>query len=330
MAIDLVTGASGLVGGNLVRELVNRGRKVRILVRKNSKTCHLDDLEGIEKVEGDVTDRKSLELAFQGVKDVYHCAAMVSMWAQHEEQMYRVNVDGTRNVIWASLQASIRRLVYCSSVDAIGLPTNGIPSKENSEWNWDQLGLDNPYARTKYAAQKLVLDVSKSLLDSIVVNPTFMFGAYDTRPSSGQMIIAIANGKMLGYPQGGNNFVFVNDVVNGMIAAADRANSGDAFILGNSNMTYKQIFSKISNVLNIKPPRFAIPYAVARFGGALGDLFSTITSLEPDVTTITAKMAYVDHYYDPGKAVRELDMQQTPIDVAIEHAVRWFRDKKIL
>lgn len=326
MSIDLVTGATGLVGGNLVRALVARGRRVRVLVRSHSRTFHLAGLPGLERVQGDITDLPSLRSSFRGVENVYHCAAMVSMWAGHAAQMWRVNVTGTQNVIQAVRESWVRRLVYCSSVDAIGLPEAGYTSAEATPWNWDRVGLDVPYARTKYEAQKRVLWAAEAGLDAVVVNPTFMFGAYDPRPSSGRLILEIAGGRVRGYPVGGNNFVDVEDVVEAMISAAERGKRGECYILGNQNLTYREIFTRISKIVRSSPPRLAIPYPLARVGGWLGDVWGWIIRREPPMNTATAKLGYVDHYYSAKKAVRELGLRQTPIEEAIERAVRWFCD----
>jgi dihydroflavonol-4-reductase len=339
MPIDLITGASGLLGGNLARALCARDRRVRILVRKNSKTSHLDDL-ALERVPGDVTDPSSLPAAFEGVENVYHCAALVSMSAWQAGQMWRVNVLGTQNVVRAARDAAVRRLVHCSSADAIGLCTQ--PSTEATPWNWDRLGLDNPYARTKYLAQRHVLQAAGApfdracperirkaygkQVDAVVVNPTFMFGAYDVRPSSGQMILEVARGRVRGYPAGGNNFVDVQDVAEAMIAAATHGKCGEVYILGHENLSYREIFGRIAKILRLSPPRLAIPYPLARLGGWWGDLVDWFTRAESSVNTTTARLGYVDHYYSSAKAVRELGMRQTPIEEAIERAVRWFCD----
>jgi dihydroflavonol-4-reductase len=321
--LDLVTGASGLVGANLVRALAARGRRVRLLVRRSSRTTHLDDLPGLERALGDVTAPETLVAACTGVEHVYHCAALVSMWPRQAAAMWRTNVEGTEHVIAAARRTGVRRLVHCSSVDAIGLPESDAPSTEETPWNWDRLGFDNPYARTKYEAQRRVLAAAD--LDVVVVNPTFMLGAYDARPSSGQMILEVAAGRAIGYPSGGNNFVDVEDVVQAMIAAAERGRRGELYILGGANLTYRDAFTLIAEVLGVRPPRFALPYPLARVGGWLGDLVGAVSGREPGVNTLTARLGYVRHYYSPAKAIAALGMPETPLRAAIERAVGWFR-----
>lgn len=327
MAIDLVTGATGLVGGNLVRALRAHGRRVRVLVRTPPALAELD---GVERVTGDVTDPASLVGACEGVEHVYHCAALVSMWPRLAEAMWRVNVDGTDHVVAACRRTGVRRLIHCSSVDAIGLPEGDAPSTETTPWNWDRLGLDNAYARTKWESQQRVLAAAANGFDAVVVAPTYMFGAWDRRPSSGRMILEVAAGKAIGWTTGGNNFVDVEDVVEAMVVAAARGGRGETYILGNENRTYREIFGEIAAVLGVRGPRVAIPYPLARVGGWLGDLAGALSGREPAVNTITARMGYVRHYYDPTKARAALGMRAAPIAVAIERAVRWFRDAGML
>jgi dihydroflavonol-4-reductase len=329
MTIDLVTGATGLLGANLARALLARGRRVRVLARPSSNTHYLDDLPGLERALGDITDPASLPAAFQGVEHVYHCAALVSLWRSRAEQIHRVNVGGTANVVRAARRAGVQRLIHCSSVDALGLAETE-PATEATPWNWDRLGLENPYARTKHLAQQLVLQAAATDLDAVVVNPTFMLGAFDARPSSGRVILEIASGKAWGYPLGGNNFVDVQDVAEAMIAAAWRGQRGRCYILGHENLSYREIFGRIAQVLRLSPPRFAIPYPLARLGGWLGDFYGWLTRQEPGVNSATARLGYVNHYYSSARAVRELGLRQTPIEQAIQRAVRWFYDAGML
>ena len=226
----------------------------------------------------------------------------------------------------------MQRLVHCSRVDGIGLPENDeAASDENKVWNWDKLGCENAYARTKYESQRLVLDAaSEKRIDAVVVNPTYMLGAYDPKPSSGQMILEVAAGKAMGYTAGGNNFVDVEDVAEAMISAANKGTNGEMYILGGKNMSYKEIFTLMADVLGVSPPRFAIPYAAARLGGWAGDFHGFLTKKEPSINTTTACMGFVNHYYDPTKAITALGMKQSPVRGAVERAVKWFREENHL
>jgi dihydroflavonol-4-reductase len=331
MNTDLITGASGLLGGNLARMLVARGRGVRVLLRKNSRTFHIDDLP-LERVSGDITHMRALIAAMQGVDTVYHCAARVTVSRTMTPAVWDANVTGTEYVLRAAVAAGVRRVVHCSSVDALGLPQpgKGGASDVTARWNWPDLGLENAYARTKYEAQRIVLEAAQRGQDVVVVCPTFMFGAYDPHPSSGAMILAAARNPFLLALPGGNNFVDVEDVAEGMISAAVSGCPGQVYILGNENMTYTEVFSRISSVLGRRVPRLAVPYAVARLAGWGGDLSQRVTGKETEINTSVAKLGFVDHYFDPSKAVRELGLRRRPLEGALHRAVDWFRQVGML
>ncbi|MEE2708082.1 MAG: SDR family oxidoreductase [Gemmatimonadota bacterium] len=326
MAIDLVTGATGLLGGNLVRMLSKQGRHVRALVREKADVTYLRSLPNVELIKGDITIPSSLTRPLQGVEHVYHCAALTFLWKGMAAQLQRVNVDGTKHILQAATRAGVGRFIYCSSVDALGIPEGKAPATEVTPWNWDRLGVENPYARTKYEAQKCVLEATGDKLDVVVVNPTTMFGPYDLRPSSGQIILLIAGGKLPFYPTGGDNFVAVEDVVIGMMAAAEKGHCGACYILGNENVTYRRIFTRIADILHQRPPRFRVPYQISRIGGWAGDFISAVTGKEQTINSSTVQMGALHHYYSAQKAVDELEMPQTSVDEAIKRAVQWFFD----
>ena len=330
LPVDLVTGGTGLVGSNLVRRLISEKRKIRLLVRKSSNIAQFFDLPGLEFVEGDITDPASLMIATDGVENVYHCAASVVLQRKMTESIWRVNVTGTENVIQAVRAGGARRLIYCSSVDALGLPEGEEPADEDTPWNWDRLGVENAYSRSKYEAHQRVLKAAQAGLDAVAVCPTFMFGAYDSRPSSGELILAIARRKLLGYPGGGNNFVDVEDVTRGMLTAAKKGRPGETYILGGVNYTYREIFAIIANLAGAPRPFFEIPYPIAWIAGQLGEFYERVTGRNPGINLATIQTGYLRHYYDPSKAIRELGLPQTPIKNAIERAIRWFQEQKML
>lgn len=323
-----VTGATGLVGGNLVRELSARGEDVRVLVRRNSNTMAVDGLKGVEKVFGDITDKESLHEAMEGCDRVYHCAADVRMWIVPMEQMRKINVEGTRNVLETARDKGVRRVVHVSTVDAIGFSTpdgwgtREKPSNETVPFQNERFAV--PYMITKYEAQQVALTMNKLGLEVVIVNPTYMLGPWDVKPSSGAMIIEVAKGLAKGYTTGGNNFVHIKDVVSAMITAMEKGRPGELYILGNENLSYKEIFTKVAKVVGVHPPRFKIPKIISLTAGFFGTLYGQFTGTEPNINHLTAAMGYVEHYFDSSKAVRELGMPQTPIEVAIEDAYRWF------
>ncbi|MHB0877609.1 MAG: NAD-dependent epimerase/dehydratase family protein [Anaerolineae bacterium] len=328
--VDLVTGASGLLGGNLVRVLAGQGARVRILVRRNSRIEHLADLPAIEKAEGDVTVPASLERAMVGVRYVYHCAARVTIARRMTDAVWQTNVWGTMNVLQAARTAGIRRLVYCSTVDALGLPEDGRPADEQTPWNWDRLGVENAYARSKYEAHQAVLGAAASGLDVVIACPTYMLGAYDVRPSSGRLIITCAKSHLLPRVTGGNNFVDVLDVTEGMIAMAERGLVGEAYILGNANLPYTEVYGMIAAAIGRRVTVVPLPFSLALLAGRAADVLARGNGRDAGLNSALVRLSYLRHYYDPAKAVRELGLPQRPVAGAIERAVAWFRQVGML
>ena len=320
-----LTGASGLVGGNLARELVRQGYAVRAIRRSAASTAHLDG-EAIEWVPGELGDVASLGSAFAGADVVFHCAASVTLDPQPTPEVVRTNVAGTRNVIEAVRAAGVPRLVHCSSVVAVGLSENGLPCDENARFNFAEHGLADGYTVTKRESEDLVRAAVKDGLDAVIVNPTFMLGPYDAKPSSGRLIVGIVQGQSPGYTSGANNFVDVRDVARGMILAWQNGRSGERYILGGHNLPYREIFERIARVAGIAPLTWSVPYPIAYAAGLLGDLQQWITGKEPLVNTSSVRWGYCPTFqFTSAKAERELGYTYGPIEPAIDDAITWFR-----
>lgn len=323
-----ITGASGLLGGNLAAELAAAGHDVVAIKRGGSKVKQLDDVP-IEWKEADLSDTAALTRAFEGCAGVFHCAAVVGVIREVKPEMYAANVTGTQNVIDACVAAKIGRLVHTSSVVAVGLSTDGTPCDETATWNFDKEGLIDAYAITKREAEDVV-HKSKDRLDCVIVNPTYMFGPRDARPSSGKMIIDVAKRRVPGSTPGYNNFVDVRDVARGMMQAWIKGRRGERYILAGHDMTYREIFGRIAKVAGVKPPRFAIPYAAARLVGLWGDRVER-SGKEPLVNSTQIRYAYTDKFrFKSEKAAKELGYTFGPIEPAINDALIWFRANGLL
>lgn len=332
MAKILVTGSTGLVGGNLVRKLIDSGEKIKVLLRKTSKPVAFKPDE-VEIVYGDITDKNSLLEALKDCNYLYHSAAMVTMWTPDEKskkQIHEVNVKGTINCLEAALENKIKRMIFVSTVDALGIRDKNNPADETVDFSCGMKQLNVPYANTKHQAQLECLKFVNKGLDVVIVNPTFMFGAYDAKPSSGQMIIAVKKGMALMYSEGGNNFVDVEDVVAAMITAMQKGKTGECYILGNENLPYKEIFTRIAKVVKARPPLLKAPKFLIKVGGHLGDIYGKLTNTEVPVNSTYTKFANIYHYFNPQKARKELGLKQTPVEVAIERAYKWFLENKYL
>ncbi|HSN26109.1 MAG TPA: NAD-dependent epimerase/dehydratase family protein, partial [Kofleriaceae bacterium] len=265
-----ITGASGLLGGNLAAELIAAGHQVIATRRAGTHVEHLADLP-IEWREAELGDVASLQRAFAGADAVFHCAAAVSVMKTVTPEMTATNVEGTRHVIGACIGAGVRRLVHTSSVVAVGLSTNGQPCDETASWNFDTEGLLDAYAITKHQAEEVV-NAARDRLDCVIVNPTYMIGPRDARPSSGALVIKVVQRKVPGKTPGYNNFVDVRDVARGMIGAWQKGRRGERYIRAGYDMTYAAFFEKVAALAGVKPPRLMMPRALASVVGRLGDL----------------------------------------------------------
>ena len=312
-----------MLGANLALKLHQLGLSVRCLKRPGS---HIDHLHGIpvDWVDGDVTDPDSLVRCFAGCDAVFHCAGIIGFTRTSLDRARQVNIGGVKHVIEAIRRAGEPRLIHCSTASAIGLREDS-PADEAVPWNWRDLGILNVYAWTKFQGQKLVLSAARQGLDAVVVNPCFMVGPFDPKPSSGKLILPIARGTGFGFPGGANNFVDVRDVCEGMIGAWKKGKSGQLYILGDENLTYREFFGRVAQIAGVRPPLFRIPFRISLLGGYIGDSISRIGGTEASITSGAARTAYANHTFSSAKAERELDYRPVSLDRAIGDALRWYR-----
>ena len=323
-----ITGASGLLGGNLAAELIAAGHEVVATRRAGTQVAHLADLK-IEWRDADLGDAAALARAFDGVTAVFHCAAAVTIKREVTPEMRAVNVDGTRHVIDACVKAGVKRLVHTSSVVAVGLSEDGRPCDETATWNFDKLGLLDAYAITKHEAEDVVR-AEGGRIDAVIVNPTYMFGPRDARPSSGKLILEVVRRRLPGWTPGYNNFVDVRDVARGMIGAWQKGRRGERYILAGHDMTYRRLFELIARVADVKPPRLPAPKLIARIVGKWGD-FVEARGGEPVVNSTQVKYAFTDRFrFASTKAARELGYKFGPLEPAIHDALDWFRANHML
>ena len=323
-----ITGASGLLGGNLAAELIAAGHEVVATRRAGTRTAHLDDL-AIAWRDADLAEPDALAAAFAGCAAVFHCAAAVTVKREVTPEMTAANVGGTEHVIEACAAAGVARLVHTSSVVAIGLSTDGRPCDETAVWNFDREGLLDAYAITKHRAEQVV-QAARDRIDAVIVNPTYMIGPRDARPSSGRIVIEVARRRVPGWTPGHNNFVDVRDVARGMVAAWQRGRRGERYILGGHDLTYGEFFAAIAHVAGVRPPRLRSPYAVAWLLGKYGDLVET-RGKEPLVNSTQVRYAFTDKFrFTSAKAEHELGYRAGPLEPAIADALAWFRAHRML
>lgn len=320
----LVTGGTGFIGSNIVRALLAAGYTVRALVRPGSDMRNLAGLN-IEIVEGDITDLDSLQRAISGCEVAFHTAALYSFWVRNPELIYRVNVKGTENVLSAAKKAKLARIVYTSSVAALAVPEGKTPVTEYTPI--DPRKIIGDYKRSKYEAEQLALKFARDGLPVVIVNPTFPVGPRDIKPTpTGRTILDFLNRRMPAYMETGMNVVDVEDVATGHLLALEKGKVGERYILGGKNVTMAELLLILSEITGIPAPRVRLPYYPILGLSYLNAAWCRMIGCTPRMTPDTIRMSRHYMYYDPGKAIRELGLPQTPPRTALQKAVEWFKD----
>ncbi len=321
--LSLVTGGTGFVGAAVVRLLLSDGYAVRALVRRGCDLRNLDGLD-IELTRGDLGDRNSLRQALKGCRRLFHVAAHYALWAPDPNVFYRVNVDGTRNLLQTAMEAGVERVVYTSTVGALGYREDGGPADEKTPVTLDQM--IGHYKRSKFLAEEEARQAAASGLPVVIVNPSTPVGPRDIKPTpTGQIIVDFLNRRMPAYIDTGLNLIDVDDVAWGHLLAADRGKVGERYILGHRNLTLKQIFSILAEITKIPAPRVRLPYRlILPLAYANQWLSNRITKKPPRIPLEGVKMARRHMFFDSSKAIRELGLPQSPIEQALERAVTWF------
>lgn len=314
-----VTGADGLLGSNLVRELLSRDFEVRAVVHPSSDSPTLDGLP-VEKRTGDITgDADELARLMEGCEAVFHCAAVTDQWAGRDF-VWKVNCDGARNVLDACESAKIGRLIFVGSASCFQPGTRDAPGDETG--GFPDVYRGEAYAESKHAATGLVRDyVAKGRADAVIIAPTFMIGPYDYRPSSGELIRQFIARGLKAVSPGGRNFVHARDVAAAMVAALDSGKTGETYIAGGGNYTYMEFFGKVARIAGMQPPKVVLPGAAVLAGGLAGSVYEKISGKRPLINYRMARLALVKAFYTPAKAVGKLGMPQTPIERAIEENI---------
>ena len=324
-----ITGASGFIGANLVHELVARGHRVKALLRSKSDRRGLVGAE-FEPVEGDVSDRAALKAAMHGCDWCFHVAASYHLWLRDYRPMYAANVEGTRNVIEAAAAVGCTRIIYTSTVGCIGLPGSGVGQTVGSDETAraSEAQMSNHYKRSKWQAEQIAIELFRKGLPVVIVNPSAPVGPRDVKPTpTGQVIVDFLNRAMPAYLDTGLNWVHVRDVAIGHILAAEKGQLGERYILGNAegNWTMKEAFDVLQEITGISAPKVRIPYVLALGSAHVNEAISAVTGKAPKAPLAGVRMAKYKMFFNPAKAIRELDLPQTPPRQALADAVEWFR-----
>ncbi len=318
-----VTGATGFIGASLARELLREGCSVRALVRPGSDRRNLAGLD-LELWEGDLRDQGSLERGLKGCDTLYHAAADYRLWTRRPAEMYEINVGGTRNVLEAALGQGLSRVVYTSSVGTLGNPGNGIPGTEATPVTLaDMVG---HYKKSKFLAEREAESFVARGLPLVIVNPSTPVGALDVKPTpTGKIIVDFLNRKMPAYLDTGLNIIDVADCARGHLLAARHGKVGEKYILGNQNLTLRDIFAMLAAITGVPAPRVRLPYTPILAAAYVNEALSRVTGREPLIPLAGVQMARKFMFFDSSKAVRELGLPQSPVNDALRKAVDWFR-----
>jgi dihydroflavonol-4-reductase len=328
MMKTFVTGATGFVGSAVVRELLRDGQEVKVLVREGSDTRNLEGLD-VERVQGDVTDYSSIVRAMEGSGSVYHVAGMVEFWVPKRDRgkLHQVNVEGTKNVLAAADKLGVGRVVYTSTIAAIGSYGKDNPTNEEHAFNLWRMSTD--YEWSKYNAEFEAWRFAARGLPVVIVLPSAPLGPRDIKPNpGGKLILDFLARRLPGYLAGGANFVDVDDVAHGHLLAFQRGRVGQRYILGGENLTTLDLFRALERISGVSAPRFRFPYV-----GALGVahllrfISDHVTESPPLITPPVVQFSSKHYYMNTSRAERELGFRpRTTIPQAAVKAIRWFLD----
>ena len=324
----LVTGATGFLGSAIARELLKDGRNIKLLARDNADLQNIKGLDA-EIVVGDLRDRESLKSALEGCSTLYHAAAYYSLWNKDKKLIFDINVRGTRNILETALDAGIENVIYTSTVGCIGLSKDRTPT--NEDYPIDLATLSNDYKLSKFQAEKIALEMHGKGLPVVIVNPSTPIGPRDIKPTpTGKIVLDFLNGKMPAYLDTGLNLIDVSDCARGHILAEEKGRPGERYILGNKNMSLKDILLALEKITGIKAPSIKIPHWVAYTAGlACETLSNLITKTPPAIPLAGVKMAKYFMYFDSSKAIKELGLPQNSVENALGQSVQWFKENHL-
>ncbi|MEX0763390.1 MAG: hopanoid-associated sugar epimerase [Dehalococcoidia bacterium] len=321
----LVTGATGFIGGALVRRLIGSGYRVRALARPGADSAALDNA-GAEVMTGDLLDPESLSAAVNGMEGLFHTGAIYSYWLRDTSLMYRTNVDGTKSLFAAARSKGVRRAVFTSTVATLKWPGPGRVADESHQASYSEL--PGHYKRSKLLAEQAVLEFNGPDFEVVVVNPTAPFGPGDARPTpTGRIVLEFLRRSFPGYVSTGMNVCDVDDVAAGHVGAFEMGRAGERYILGSENVTLRGIYELLTKATGIHRRPVRVPYPLAYAAGLLDSIAErTLLRRVPYIPLEGLRVARHPMFVDSGKAVRELGLPQRPAIESLERAARWYID----
>lgn len=322
-----ITGGSGFIGGNIVKKLLDRKFKVKVLVRDYKKLLPFDWKDKVEIIYGDILEPESFKGQMNDCSTIIHGAALIAFWNRLWDKVYRINVEGTKNIVNEALKAKCKKLVHISSVAAVGYGENNEPVTESHPYNWDKHNIC--YMETKKQAEDEIFKAVKNGLNACMVNPANVWGIGDYRGRRVPVLKVLKFGFPF-YVDSGTNFVDVDAVTDATINAIDLGKTGERYILGGENLTIKDFLGIIAEELGVKKPFIPIPKLPIILGSHLQEILGNITRIQP--RPAASQLCFLGRgiYYDSTKATNELKMPFIPFKDCIKKTVRFYKENKLL
>jgi dihydroflavonol-4-reductase len=316
-----LTGATGFVGAQVAQLAAQQGATLRCLARPTSNLSHLPS--GADVVLGDLREPAMFASALEGCDALIHVAADYRLWVPDPTEMYRANVEGTRELLRLAREAGVPRVVYTSSVATMGFHGHAVVDEETPVSEADMIG---HYKRSKWLAEQVAIEAAQAGQPVIVLNPTTPIGSLDTKPTpTGRIVVDFLNKNFPAYVDTGLNLVDVGEIARMHLVALERGTPGDRYILGGENLTLKQILDRLAAITGLPSPTMKVPHAVAMAYAFFEEMLTgKLRGKEPRATVEAVRMGKKRMFASSAKAERELGLRVMPVDVALRSAVEWF------
>ncbi len=324
----VITGANGFLGSHLCRTAYRAGYAVKAFVRHTADLTNIKDIP-CEIFYGDLVQKEDIKKALHGCSIVIHAASVTKQWNVSFEEYEKINFTTTKLIVQVALEQKIEKFIYISTANTLAPGSKQYPGTELNSFGLAYL--NSGYINSKYLAQQYILEqVLTQNLPAIVVNPTFMVGGNDYKPSSGQLLLYSMYKRIVFSPPGGKNFVHIQDVCHGILSAVTKGKNGDCYLIAGENLTYEEFFKSRQSKTDCKQTIITIPSFILKLTGLAGSLVESITGKSRKLNYTTARLLCINNYYSGKKAERELGIKYSPISDAIEEAVSWFKENKYI
>ncbi len=319
-----ITGATGFVGSHVARAYAAEGAELRLLTRPSSDLGPIEGLTGAELVRGDLRDVDRFRAALLGCDALVHVAADYRLWVPDPAEMYRANVDGTRDLLRVAREAGVSRVVYTSSVATMGFQTDGTIVDEATPVSLE--AMIGPYKRSKFMAEQVAIEAARAGQHVVLLNPTTPIGAGDRKPTpTGRIVVDFLNRRFPAYVDTGLNLVDVDEVARMHLVALDWGTPGERYILGGENLTLKQILDRMSSITGLPSPKLRVPHTVAMLFAMFDETVTgRLRGREPRATVEAVRMGKKKMFASSAKAERDLGFAVKPVYHALREAIDWF------